>query len=152
MDRSGNQTDHFEYEQIINRTATPTLIYKPDNSLTEVKKELAQQIDIYPTIIDLIGYDQPFRSWGRSLINDTIITPFTFNYGGSGYILQRDNYICYFDGVKATGYYDIKDKDLRTNLIEQSNSQMDTLELVSKAFVKDFFDRVIDKKLGKPSN
>ena len=86
------------------------------------------------------------------MINDTIITPFTFNYGGSGYILQRDNYICYFDGLKATGYYDIKDKDLRTNLIEQSNSQMDTLELVSKAFVKDFFDRVIDKKLGKPSD
>ena len=148
----GNQTDHIEYEQIVNRTATPILIYKPDNSLTEVKKELAQQIDIYPTIIDLIGYDQPFRSWGRSLINDTIITPFTINYGASGYILQRDNYICFFDGVKATGYYDINDKDLKTNLIDQSNSQMDTLEIVTKAFVKDFFDRVVDKKLGKPNN
>ena len=29
---------------------------------------------------------------------------------------------------------------------------MDTLEIVTKAFVKDFFDRVVDKKLGKPSN
>ena len=148
----GNQTDYIEYEQIINRTATPILIYKPDNSLAEVKKDLAQQIDVYPTLVDLIGYDQPFRSWGRSLINDTIITPFTINYGASGYILQRDNYICFFDGEKATGYYDINDKDLKTNLIEQSNSQMDTLEIVTKAIIKDFFDKVVDKELGKPSN
>jgi len=146
----GNQTDYNEYKQIINRTATPILIYKPDNSLSEVKKELAQQIDIYPTIIDLIGYDQPFRSWGRSLINDTIIPPFTINFGVSGYILQRGNYICFFDGEKATGFYDINDKDLKINLIEQSNSQMDTLEIVIKAFVKDFYDRIVDKNLGKP--
>jgi hypothetical protein len=29
---------------------------------------------------------------------------------------------------------------------------MDTLEIVTKAFVKDFFDSVVDKKLGKPNN
>ncbi|MBT3587846.1 MAG: LTA synthase family protein, partial [Flavobacteriaceae bacterium] len=146
----GNQTDYNEYKQIINRTATPILIYKPDNSLAGVKKELAQQIDIYPTIIDLIGYDQPFRSWGRSLINDTIIPPFTINFGVSGYILQRGNYICFFDGEKTTGFYDINDKDLKINLIEQSNSQMDTLEIVTKAFIKDFYDRIVGKNLGKP--
>ena len=64
--------------------------------------------------------------------------------------MQRDNYICFFDGEKTTGFYDINDKDLKINLIEQSNSQMDTLEIVTKAFIKDFFDRIVDKKLGKP--
>ncbi|MDG2053009.1 MAG: sulfatase-like hydrolase/transferase [Flavobacteriaceae bacterium] len=146
----GSQTGFDEYRKTVNRTGIPILIYKPDNSLTEVKKELAQQIDIYPTIIDLIGYKKPFRSWGRSLINDTIIPPFTINFGASGYILQRGNYICFFDGEKATGFYDINDKDLKINLIEQSNSQMDTLEIVVKAFVKDFYDRIVDKNLGKP--
>ena len=146
----GSQTGFDEYRKTVNRTGIPILIYKPDNSLTEVKKELAQQIDIYPTIIDLIGYKKPFRSWGRSLINDTIIPPFTINFGASGYILQRGNYICFFDGEKATGFYDINDKDLKINLIEQSNSQMDTLEIVIKAFVKDFYDRIVDKNLGKP--
>ena len=52
--------------------------------------------------------------------------------------------------IKTTGFYDINDKDLKINLIEQSNSQMDTLEIVTKAFIKDFFDRIVDKKLGKP--
>jgi hypothetical protein len=27
---------------------------------------------------------------------------------------------------------------------------MDTLEIVIKAFVKDFYDRIVDKNLGKP--
>jgi phosphoglycerol transferase MdoB-like AlkP superfamily enzyme len=146
----GSQPGFAEYRKTVNRTAIPILIYKPDNSLTEVNKELVQQIDIYPTIIDLIGYDKPFRSWGRSLLNDSLINPFTINYCGSGYVLQRDNYICFFDGEKATGFYDINDKDLKINLIEQSNSQMDTLEIVTKAFVKDFYDRIVDKNLGKP--
>ena len=146
----GSQPGFDEYRKTVNRTGIPILIYKPDNSLREVKNDLAQQIDIYPTIIDLIGYKKPFRSWGRSLINDSLIHPFTFNYCASGYVLQRDNYICFFDGEKTTGFYDINDKDLKINLIEQSNSQMDTLEIVTKAFIKDFFDRIVDKKLGKP--
>lgn len=147
----GNQTDYDYYRQMANRHTSPILIYKPDNSLTEVKKDLAQQIDIYPTIIDLIGYDKPFRSWGRSLINDTIVTPFTINFSGSGYVVQRDNYICFFDGQKATGFYDINDRDFKSNLINQSNPQMDTLELVSKSLVKDYFDRIVDRKLGNPN-
>ena len=56
----------------------------------------------------------------------------------SGYVLQRGNYICFFDGEKATGFYDINDKDLKINLIEQSNSQMDTLEIVTQSFCERF--------------
>ena len=36
-----------------------------------VSAELAQQIDIYPTILDMVGYNKPFRSWGRSLVNSS---------------------------------------------------------------------------------
>lgn len=147
----GNQTYYQVYNEIMNRTANPILIYKPDNSLAEVKKELAQQIDIYPTLVDLIGYDQPFRSWGRSLINDTLTNPFTINFSASGYVLQRDDYICFFDGENVTGFYDIEDKNLNKNLINQSIKEMDTMEIVTKSLVKDFYDRVIDRKLGNPN-
>ena len=147
----GNITTYEVYNETVNRTAIPILFYKPDNSLKGVNKELAQQIDIYPTLVDLIGYDQPFRSWGRSLLNDTIIEPFTINYSASGYVLQQNDYICYFDGEKATGFYDIGDKNLENNLIDQSNEKMDSLELVTKTFVADYFDRIINKKLGNPN-
>ncbi len=33
---------------------------------------------------------------------------------------SKNDYICYFDGEKATGFYDIRDKNLENNLIDQS--------------------------------
>ncbi len=135
------------YIKVVNRTAVPILIYKPDGSLVGDNKELAQQIDIYPTILDMIGYDKPFRSWGRSLVGDTDVKPFAINRNGSQYQLLMGNYICLFDGNKATGFYDINDKGLEHNLIQQKNDEMTTVEKACKAFIKDYYDRIIDRKL-----
>jgi arylsulfatase A-like enzyme len=41
--------------------AVPILIYKP-NSKYVVDNDWAQQIDIYPTILDMIGYDKPLEA------------------------------------------------------------------------------------------
>ena len=143
----GNQTAFDEYNKLVNRVATPFLIYKPDGSLKGVNNELAQQIDIYPTVLDMIGYKKPFRSWGRSLIGDKSVVPYTISYTSNQYIFQRGNYICSFDGEKVTGFYDIKDKALEHNLIGKRNKEMNDLEIACKAFLQDYFERIIDKKL-----
>lgn len=145
----GNQTYYPEYEQVVNRIATPILIFKPDGSLKGVNKELAQQIDIYPTLLDMVGYDKPFRSWGRSLLGDKEVKPYTISYTSNQYIFQRGNYIVAFDGNKVTGFYDIADKALVHNLIGKRNREMNEAEVACKAFLQDYFDRVIDKKLDR---
>lgn len=143
----GNQTFYSEYEKMVNRTATPILIYKPDGSLKGESKELAQQIDIYPTILDMVGYDKPFRSWGRSLIGDKKVKPYTINFNGNLYQFQRGNYICTFDGKQVVGYYDINDKALEHNLIGKPNKEMLENGEACKAFIQDYFERIIDQKL-----
>src|SRR5690554_1845293 len=80
-----NQVYYDEYNKVINRRAVPILFYKSDGSLIGVDNELAQQIDIYPTLMDLIGYDKPFRSWGRSLVSDDGVVPFAINHNASQY-------------------------------------------------------------------
>ncbi len=142
-----NQVAYDEYAKVVNRSAVPILIYKPDGSLKGENKELAQQIDIYPTLLDMIGYDKPFRSWGRSLVGEKTIKPFVMNYNGTQYQFHRGNYICLFDGKKAAGFYAISDKGLEKNLIANRNKEMDDLEVACKAFVQDYYDRIIDKKL-----
>lgn len=134
------------YGKVINRNAVPILFYKADGSFSGDNRELAQQIDIYPTLLDIVGYEQPFRSWGRSLLGDKNEAPFVIN-GTDYYQLQRGNYICIFDGEKAIGFYDIADKGLAHNLIGDRNAEMDELELFCKAFLQDYFERIIDKKL-----
>ncbi|WP_117884598.1 LTA synthase family protein [Aureibaculum luteum] len=136
-----------EYYKIINRGAVPILIYKPDSTFVGVDTKLAQQIDIYPTVLDAIGYDKPFRSWGRSLISEPQIEPYAMNYNGTQYQLQRGNLICTFDGEKATGFFSKNDKGLVDNLIENRTPEMDEIEEACKAFMKDYFDRIIDKQL-----
>ncbi len=143
----GNQIYFTDtYAQSINRYSVPILFYKPDGSFKGDSKELAQQIDIYPTVLDIVGYDKSFRSWGRSLVGDKDVEPFTIN--GTGYYqFQRGEYICVFDGTDAIGFYHIDDKGLTNNLIKLRNKEMNEIELACKAFLQDYFERIIDKKL-----
>ena len=59
----------------------------------------------------------------------------------------KGNYICIFDGEKAIGFYDIDDLSLSQNLIANTNEEMIQIEKSCKAFIKDYFDRIIDKNL-----
>lgn len=147
-----NQIYYDEYQKPINRYAVPILIYKPNSKYIGVDTDLAQQMDIYPTILDMIGYEKPFRSWGRSLIDKKSSQPFVINSTGSIYQFSKGNYICTFDGKKATGFYKVHDKALKTNLIKNKNSEMDSIELNCKAFIQDYMQRVIDKNLTSKNN
>ena len=142
-----NQIYYDEYQKPINRFAVPILIYKPNSKYVGVDTDLAQQIDIYPTILDMIGYKKPFRSWGRSLLDKKTSEPFVINSTGNLYQFMKGNYICTFDGKGATGFYDKNDKALQHNLIQQRNPAMNALELNCKAFIQDYMDRVVDQKL-----
>jgi len=144
-----NQVDYKEYLKPINRYAIPIMIYSSDEKYIGLNSDLAQQIDIYPTILNMIGYDKPFRSWGRSLVEEssTPTTPFVMNFIGQNYQFSKGNIICIFDGVKAIGFYDINDLGLEINLISNRTKEMNDVELSCKAFLKDYFDRIIDKNL-----
>lgn len=144
----GNQVFYDDYNKPINRFAVPILIYKPNSNFVGVDENLAQQIDIYPTILDMIGYKKPFRSWGRSLFDKTQTKPFVINSNGNSYNFLEGNYICTFDGKNATGFYDKNDKGLQINLIAKRNSEMNVLELHCKAFIQDYMERVVDKKMS----
>ncbi|MEK6492574.1 LTA synthase family protein [Myroides odoratimimus] len=144
-----NQIYYDKYKELVNRTAIPIMIYTPDERLKGVDNRLAQQMDIYPTILDLIGYNQPFRSWGSSLINGPINDRFTVSYGANELTYQTGNYIVRFNGSKVTGFYDINDKGLTKNLIKEKNKEMEEAEMKCKAFVQDYFDHIINRKLSK---
>ena len=142
----GNTIFYDEYRKEFMRNTVPILFYSPNGKYKGVNEDWAQQIDIYPTILDMIGYQKPFRSWGRSLINDDV-PPFVMKYSSNLYQFMEGNYICTFDGKKAVGFYDKNDKGMANNLIANRNAEMDLLETKCKAFLQDYMERIIDKKL-----
>lgn len=143
----GNTIAYDEYRKEFNKHTVPILFYSPEGKYVGVNNDWAQQIDIYPTILDMIGYQKPFRSWGRSLISDKQVAPFVIKYGSNRYQFMSGNYICTFDGKKAIGFYAAQDKAMKHNLIAKRNSEMDLLELRCKAFIQDYMERIIDKRL-----
>ena len=143
----GNTIAYDEYKKEYNKHTVPILFFSPDEKYVGVNNDWAQQIDIYPTLLDMIGYDKPFRSWGRSLINEKTVPPFAIRYGANLYQFMCGKYICAFDGKKAVGFYAASDKGKEHNLIGQRNPEMNAVEQRCKAFVQDYMDRVINKRL-----
>lgn len=137
------------YNKIMNRLAVPILFYSPKYKLKGESNELAQHIDIFPTVMDIIGYNKPFRSWGRSLLaKKQGIQPFVINYNTGMYNFAKGNYVCAFDGKVAVGFYSKEDKEQLHNLIGKRNKEMNDIEMACKAFIQDYFNRIIDKKLS----
>ena len=143
----GNTVAYDEYLKEFNRNTVPILFFTPNEKYVGVNNDWAQQIDIYPTLLDMIGYQKPFRSWGRSLINEKQVPPFVVKYSSNVYQFMCGNYICAFDGKKAVGFYAAADKAMEHNLISQRNAAMNVIELRCKAFIQDYMERVIDKRL-----
>jgi phosphoglycerol transferase MdoB-like AlkP superfamily enzyme len=143
-----NQTYYPYYNQVVTRQAVPILFYKPDGSLAGVNKDFAQQIDIYPTVLDMIGYPKPFRSWGRSLVGDKNIKPFVYNFNGGFFQFMQGDYIIGFDGKEIIGVYLSTDLALEKNLLTTlNNNEIEKAKITAKAFYQDYMERIIDKKM-----
>lgn len=143
-----NQIYEKEYLKAVNHTAIPILFYAPGNpELKGIDSDWAQHIDIYPTVLDILGYNKPFRSWGRSLLNKTEVPPFVMNYNNNQYQFMYGDYICIFDGKKPTGYYHKNDKNLDKNLINEKRPEFQELKVRCEAFLQNYFGKIVDRNL-----
>jgi phosphoglycerol transferase MdoB-like AlkP superfamily enzyme len=147
-----NQTYYPEYSKAINRFAVPILFYSvnPAYALKGTRADLASQMDIYPSVADLIGYNKPFRSWGRSLISNLPDeTPRVINSTGNIYQFMQGSYTYLFDGKNITGIFATADKGLEKNLVTgKLNPEMQKGMEDCKAFIQDYANRVVNKKLN----
>jgi len=142
-----NQFWYPFYSSPINRFAIPILFYHPNGSFKGVNDELTHQMDIFPSIVDLVGYDKPINSWGRSLFSNSG-KPFSIHFSGTVYHFITDKYILVFDGDSVIGIYDKEDQWLSNNLKENSNINFSKEEKFLKAFMQDYMNRIIEKKLN----
>ncbi len=144
-----NQVAYPEYEKAMNRFAIPILFYSP-NPKYNLKGEITtptQQMDIYPTLADLMGYNKKIRSWGRSLVSDKKEDYLIVNSSGVEQFMIG-NYIYLFDGRNFTGIYALQDLGYENNLLGKIRTPEITLgELKAKAWYQDYMDRVINRKL-----
>lgn len=146
-----NEIYYQEYQKSMNRFSVPIILYSPnpEYQLKGVNNEEAQQIDIYPTLADLIGYNKRIRSWGRSLVSDKKYPAIIANSDGGAEQFIIGNYIYRFDGKNVVGIYDKKDLGLEKNLVDHIKTpETEKGKEIAKAWYQDYMDRVINRKLN----
>ena len=145
-----NQINYSEYQKAMNRFAIPLLFFSPNPkyNLKGVDDRFAQQIDIYPTLADLLGYNKKIRSWGRSLLSDKNEDYMIINSDAINEQMIIGNYIYIFNGKEVTGIYDKSDLALSKNILNKIlNPEQKLVIEKKKAWYQDYMDRVINRKL-----
>jgi phosphoglycerol transferase MdoB-like AlkP superfamily enzyme len=147
-DHSLAPIDHEKYKSAIGSFSVPVIFYKPGSSLVGYGPTLVQQIDIFPSVLGYLNYDEPSFSFGcnRFSINEK---PFVVNYFNGLYQFMEDGYLIQFDGKRTVGLYNyMNDITLKNNLIGKGIPAEEALLRRLKAFIQQYNNRMIDNKLS----
>ena len=148
-----NQSSHDVYKTDLGLYSIPIIFFTPDGSLEPSRDEavIAQQTDITPTLLHLLGYNKPYLAFGKDLLGydgDEVLQSWAFNYNAGIYQLVRaDGLLLQFDGTKTTAVYRFKtDPLLKENLVGKLPEQQE-MELFLKALIQQYMSRMNENRL-----
>ncbi len=142
-----NLSDHAEFSSDIGGFCSPIIIYDPSGDIKPgMRDAIAQQIDIMPTMLGYLGYDEPYVGFGIDLFNTPASETWAINYLNGVYQYCKYGYVMQFDGQRVTGMYRIDDYLMRTNEVGHVAVQ-DKMERECRAIIQSYMDRMTGDKL-----
>ena len=78
-----------------------TFLYTPDGSLYGLDSTTVQQLDIMPTVLGLVGNQEPYFAFGRDIFNEPEREPVAINCINQVYQCITDSTTFYFDTEKV---------------------------------------------------
>lgn len=136
-----------EYQTSVGAYTVPIMLFKPGSDLIGLDSAVVQQIDIMPTILNYLNYDEPFVAFGNDML-DPGDNKFAINYYGNAFQLIMDDWVIQYDLKKVVGLFNLKeDPTMKNNLVnERPKIQQKMLRKV-KAIIQQYNNRMIDNKL-----
>jgi len=142
-----NESLHKEFQNDFGSYSVPVLLYKHGSNLKGVKENIAQQVDIMPTVLDYLNYDEDYIAFGKNLLSDSTDS-FAINTNGSTYHIYMDDHILTLIGMEPAGLFNYKtDRFLEENLLGQKNEIAEKLERKLKAVIQSYNSRLLDNNL-----
>ncbi|MDR1433428.1 MAG: LTA synthase family protein [Puniceicoccales bacterium] len=125
------------YKNTLGGYSIPLMFFDPSGKLVGKSDEVAQQIDLMPSILDLIGISHDYFSFGSSLF-DVDAPRFAVSYVDGIYQLIVKDFVLRFDGMKVVGFYERSDFLLKNNLANSESRRvcMEQLEEFMKVFLQ----------------
>ncbi len=135
-DHTSAENFNKKYNNKIGRYTIPLIIYSPDGSFKGINNNVVQQIDIMPTVLEIIGYNKPFFSFGKSILSEK---NWAINYIQNEYCLIKENSIILSKIEKYSSYKD-------WNLTDTNMINVDNINLL-KAIKQDYNYRMMNNKI-----
>lgn len=161
-----NLSNRKEYQTELGTYGSPILFFDPSGEMPKGQKHcIAQQIDIMPTILNYLGYDKPYITFGIDLLNTPEEDTWAVNYNQSIYQYVKGNYVIQFDCIqnKTKAMYNFKtDWFMKKNLLSSPSHKdesgktyteiKNSMERELKALIQSYMERMIEDRLVYANN
>lgn len=126
----------------------PILIFDPAQRIQPKKTdEIFSHIDIMPTVLDLLGYQKNYYSFGKSFFQP-VKERFTYNYINETYHLFKGDYLLNFQNDKAVGYFNYKlDSLAQKDSLKYYKGELTEKENLLKAIIQHYNNDMIKNQL-----
>ena len=141
-----NQSDHAEYQSDLGGFCSPIIIYDPSQPVGRMEEKVAQQIDILPTILGMLGYQKPYMAFGIDVLKTPAEDTWAVNYLNGIYQYVKYGYVLQFDGKQTKGVYQLTDRLMQHNL-KGKVPQQGQMERELKAIIQQYMMRMTKNKL-----
>lgn len=142
-----NLSDHKQYQTDIGGFSSPIIIFDPSGEVQPgMRNGIAQQIDIMPTVLSILGYGKPYLSFGCDLMTTPMPDTYAVNYLNGVYQYVKHGYTMQFNGRKVVGMYKLTDLLMQHNLVDKVPLQRQ-MERELKAIIYQYMYRMVNDRL-----
>ena len=120
-------------------------IYTPNQSVKGQYYEVTQQIDVMPTLLGMLRYDNPYFAFGRDFFNEPNRLPFASNFTGQTYQGISDSLLIYFDGFGTPKIYRFEDCYLKNIITNLNNLEQQEHFDYLRALLQNYYDCLYKK-------
>lgn len=143
-DHTSISNDEF-YNNDVGHHQIPIVFFEGNDSLKGINNKPMQQIDIMPSVLDYIGYNKPFFSFGNSIFdNKSSRNAIYFNSGN--YYLTNDSLYFVFNNLQLQQVYRYKNDSLLKNNIYTEGAIYKQQQDYLKAYVQFYNYALINNK------
>ena len=141
-----NMSDHAAYQTDLGGFCSPIIIYDPSRPAAVIQDKVAQQIDILPTILGMLGYTKSYFGFGIDVLNTPTEKTWAVNYLNGIYQYVKYGYVLQFDGTNTKAVYSLDDRLMKNNLKGKVEIQPQ-MELELKAIIQQYMERMTQNRL-----
>ena len=141
-----NMSDHAEYQSDLGGFCSPIIIFDPSQPEGKTEDKIAQQIDILPTILGMLGYPKTYLAFGIDVLNTPSEDTWAVNYLNGIYQYVKYGYVLQFDGQQTKAVYRLEDRLMKNNL--KGKTDVETkMERELKAIIQQYMERMKHNRL-----